>query len=82
MSGFTYVYILESERHPETFYTGLAGDLRDRLRRHNAGQVPHTAKSRPWRLRSAIAFRDRTRAAAFERYLKSGSGRSFAKRHL
>jgi hypothetical protein len=29
-----------------------------------------------------IEFRDQARALAFERYLKSGSGRAFAKRHF
>jgi hypothetical protein len=33
-------------------------------------------------IRSATAFRDRNRALAFERYLKSGSGRAFLHRHL
>lgn len=51
--------------------------MRQRLREHNAGKVPHTAKFKPWIIRSATAFRDRSRAMAFERYLKSGSGRAF-----
>jgi hypothetical protein len=32
--------------------------------------VAHTAKFRPWRIKTAIAFRDRAKAAAFEIYLK------------
>jgi hypothetical protein len=40
---FVYVYILQSQSDPEHFYTGLTDDLRDRLRRHNAGEVPHTS---------------------------------------
>jgi hypothetical protein len=38
---FTYVYILQSEAGLARFYTGLTDDLKDRLRRHNAGEVPH-----------------------------------------
>ena len=51
-------------------------------RRHNAGEVSHTAKFAPWRIKTAIAFIDRKRAAEFERYLKTASGRAFAKRHF
>jgi putative endonuclease len=81
MSMF-YVYILQSEREPAQFYTGLADDLRARLAEHNAGKSVHTSKYRPWALVNYTAFPDRAKAAAFERYLKSGSGRAFAARHL
>ena len=80
--SFHYVYILESVANPEHFYVGLAEDLHDRLRKHNAGGVPQTSKFKPWVIKTAIAFRDRDRASAFERYLKSGSGRAFARKHL
>ena len=79
---FCYVYILQSQGQPEHFYVGLADDLRERLRRHNGGEVAHTAKFRPWRIKTATAFTDRERAAAFERYLKTASGRAFAKKRL
>jgi putative endonuclease len=82
MAKFFYIYILQSERDAERFYTGLTDDLRKRLRTHNAGRVLHTAKWRPWRLKAYIAFSDRSRAAQFERYLKSASGRGFTKKHL
>lgn len=79
---FHYVYILRSELFPDTFYTGRTEDLRSRLRKHNAGEVPYTSRFKPWRLQTAIAFTDMGRAIAFERYLKSGSGRAFARKHL
>jgi predicted GIY-YIG superfamily endonuclease len=80
---FAYVYILESlQPEHEAFYVGLTEDLTSRLAKHNRGEVPHTAKHRPWRIKTALAFRDRDRAAAFERYLKSASGRAFAKKRL
>ncbi len=79
---FFYVYILQNEQDKSRFYTGLAEDLRARLARHNAGEVPHTAKFRPWRIKTAIAFTDELRAARFEKYLKSASGRAFAKKRL
>ena len=75
-----YVYILQSLSHPGQFYMGLSDDPQRRLGTHNAGQSLHTAKFKPWRLISAHWFDNPEVAAAFERYLKSGSGRGFAKR--
>jgi predicted GIY-YIG superfamily endonuclease len=49
---------------------------------HNAGGSPHTARFKPWKLLVSIEFPDQSTAARFERYLKSGSGRAFAKRHF
>ncbi len=82
MSGFCYVYMLQSEIQPDRHYIGLTDDLRARLAVHNKGSVPHTGKFRPWRIKTAVAFTDRPRAAAFERYLKTASGRAFAKKHF
>lgn len=82
MSTFHYVYTLESLARAGELYTGQTSDLRRRLAEHNASRVPHTSKFRPWTIRSATAFRDRDRALAFERYLKTGSGRAFLHRHL
>jgi putative endonuclease len=78
----TYGYVLRSISNPEHYYVGITGDLRARLKKHNAGEVPHTAKHRPWRIKTYLAFEDEARAIAFEKYLKSGSGRAFAKTHL
>lgn len=78
---YHYVYILESVEGNH-FYVGLTDNLQARLRKHNAGEVPHTSKFKPWKMKNAIAFRDRERAYAFERYLKTGSGRAFAQKHL
>lgn len=77
-----YVYILQSVADTERFYTGITDDLRARLSKHNSGSVAHTAKYRPWRVKSYVAFADQARAFAFEKYLKSGSGRAFAKARL
>jgi predicted GIY-YIG superfamily endonuclease len=77
-----YVYLFESIDHPDESYVGLTDDLRTRLAAHNAGQSPHTAKFKPWRLVTYVAFSDDAKAVAFERYLKSASGRAFAKKRL
>ncbi len=77
-----YVYLLQSNTHPSERYIGLTSDLKVRLAKHNEGGVPHTSKFRPWRLQTYVAFTSREDAARFEIYLKSGSGRGFANRHL
>ena len=77
-----YVYILQSIDSPEQFYTGLCKDVAARLSNHNAGQSPHKSKFKPWRLLSYHYFDRPGTAAAFERYLKSGSGRAFAAKRL
>ena len=77
-----YVYILQSEASEEHFYVGLTDDVLARLAAHNTGRVTHTSKFVPWRLKNVVGFADENRAIAFERYLKSGSGRAFAKKHF
>ena len=82
MGKFFYVYTLESLAVPGRFYVGFTEELGARLRKHNDGGVPHTAKYRPWRIKTAVTFSDRARAMDFERYLKSPAGRAFAKKRL
>jgi putative endonuclease len=82
MNGFHYVYVLQSLSSPNQIYTGMTGDLKQRLSEHNSGRVPHTSKFGPWEIRAATAFNNEHRAIAFERYLKSGSGRAFLHRHF
>jgi len=77
-----YVYLLQSVGHPRQRYIGLTSDVEARLEAHNAGQSTHTSKYRPWKLCVALAFADEGKARAFEAYLKTGSGWSFAKRHF
>ena len=77
-----YVYLIRSVSHPDQRYVGLTSDLQERLKAHNEGRSPHTSKYRPWELVAYVAFAEETKALEFERYLKSGSGRAFANRHL
>jgi predicted GIY-YIG superfamily endonuclease len=79
---FYYVYILQSDSNPDRHYIGFTKDLASRLKSHNSGQCCFTSRHRPWHIRTAIAFTDRRLALKFERYLKSASGRAFAKKHL
>jgi putative endonuclease len=78
----TIVYVLKNESDPPRYYTGLTSHLAGRLAAHNAGRVPHTADGKPWIVDVVVEFADERRAIALEKYLKSGSGGAFAKRHL
>ena len=82
MSYVFTVYVLQSLVDPQRFYVGFCIDLPARLREHNAGESKHTAKFKPWKAIVSIAFESKTKAEAFERYLKSGSGREFCRRHF
>jgi len=86
MSVMHYVYILQSPKFPDKYYTGCTHDVEERLKRHNAGksdsQSHHTSLYGPWKLIVQIGFEDKTKAFSFEKYLKSGSGRAFSKKHF
>jgi putative endonuclease len=76
------VYVLKNHGHPPRYYTGVTADVRSRLAAHDTGRCRHTASARPWEVDLVIEFADEERAVRFERYLKSGSGVAFSKRHL
>jgi len=75
-----YVYILLCA--DDCPYTGFSEDLKERINRHTCGYVPATKSRLPVKLVFYCAFTDKYKALAFEKYLKSGSGRAFMKRHL
>ena len=75
-----FVYILKcSDGKP---YTGCTENLEERLGRRNNGYVPATENRRPVQLITHIVFSNKYKAFEFERYLKSGSGRAFLKKHF
>ncbi|MDC0325559.1 GIY-YIG nuclease family protein, partial [bacterium] len=57
-------------------------DLKERLMRHNRGEVQSTSLNKPWKIQTAIAFSESNKAVEFEKYLKSASGRAFAKKRF
>lgn len=77
-----YVYVLQSAAEPACHYVGLTTDPDRRLHEHNTGKSIHTNKHKPWKFSVCIGFSDPAKALRFERYLKSGSGRAFARRHF
>ena len=76
------VYIIQSKADPARFYTGITHDVDARLDWHNRGPCGCTVHHRPWSLVVAMTFASEKAARQFERYLKSGSGRAFSKRHF
>ena len=74
--------MLRSIPNPDQTYVGFTNDLETRLEAHNHSQSPHTAKYKPWNLITYHPFKDRTKALSFEKYLKSHSGKAFAKKRL
>lgn len=78
----TYVYIIRSISHPNQRYFGIASDLSERLREHNLGRSLHTSNFKPWKIETYLAFSDKRKAIAFERYLKTGAGWAFSLKRL
>lgn len=76
------VYIIRSLKDPERQYTGRTADMASRLASHNAGESPRTARHVPWQVVVLVQFLDEGRAADFERFLKSTSGRTFVRQYF
>lgn len=74
------VYILKC--NDGTHYTGCTNNLDDRILRHEKGSIYYTSSRLPVELVFYCAFKEKHKAFFFEKYLKSGSGKSFAKRRL
>ena len=77
---FYSVYTLKCSDN--TFYTGCTHDLDERIKRHQQGRVKSTAYRLPVDLITFTCFKDRYKAYFYEKYLKSGSGRAYLKKHL
>ena len=82
LSPMHYVYLIESVHDCHRHYVGQTHDLKARLHGPNSGDRMHTARYRPWHLVCYLGFADEVKALAFEHYLKSGSGKTFLKRHF
>ena len=57
-------------------------NMEDRLMRHRAGNIVYTSSRLPVEVVHMSIFYDKYKAYEFEIYLKSGSGRAFAKKRL
>jgi len=76
------MYFVYSLKCKDGYYVGCCDDLSKRLERHEKGYVPATADRRPVELEFYFAIADKCKAFEFEKYLKTGSGRQFTKKHL
>ena len=69
------VYVLVDSRGRR--YTGHTSDLARRLAEHNSGCCKTTKVSNRWFVTHTEEFESRSEAMKRERWLKSGTGRSF-----
>ncbi len=74
-----YVYSLKCK---DGYYIGYTKDLKNRFKRHKSGGSIATRDRRPLSLDFYFATADKHKALKLEKYLKSGSGRAFTKKHL
>ena len=75
-----YVYILELQNGD--YYTGYTQDLKKRLKKHSEGSTKTTKRIPPEELAFYAAFKTKTNAIVFEKYLKSSSGFAFRNKRL
>lgn len=75
-----YVYLLHCA--DQKTYVGCTSDLKVRIEQHKLGRVEATRSRLPVTLVYYSAFTDKYKSYQFEKYLKSGSGRAFMKKHL
>jgi len=74
------VYLLQCS--DGTIYTGCTNDLKDRLHRHGKREINYTSSRLPVKLVTYITFSNKYKEDDFEKYLKSGSGKAFAKKRF
>ncbi len=77
-----YVYIIKSISTPERIYIGFSADVKQRIKDHNAGKSKYTAHYCPWKVLWVGTFEEEQTARAFEKYLKTASGKAFMRKRL
>ena len=80
MENIWYVYILRCSNGSP--YVGFTSDIDRRIKEHNHKKIHYTKDKTPVSLICFTGFIDKYKALDYERYLKSGSGISFRRRHL
>lgn len=75
-----YVYILK-EVDKDHYYTGSTNNLKRRLNEHHRN-LNISTRGRKWELHCYFTLKERVVCSNFEKYLKSGSGRAFSKKHF
>lgn len=77
-----FIYILKALNFPDKIYVGYTLNIIDRLDVHNNGGSVYTKDFKPWELVWHCQFKDKIQALAFEKYLKSHSGRAFMQKRI
>ncbi len=77
-----FVYILRSIPNPKKTYVGFTTRLDERLDEHNEESQIYSRRYAPWERVTYVAFSAREPALAFERHLKTPSGKAFIQKHL
>ena len=72
------VYILFSDQSNK-HYTGFSSNLDERVLSHNELGKDWTAKYKPWKLMYTKHFLTKSEALAFNKWLKTWTGRDFIK---
>lgn len=75
-----YVYALRSTKR-NYIYVGLTKDVSRRFGEHQSGKSRTTAPYRPFEVVLVEEFPDRASARKREKYLKSGVGKEYIKKH-
>ena len=75
-----FVYVIRSDSHRRC-YVGLGLNVEARLKEHNAGKTRSTRPYRPWGLVTWFERESLKEARALEKWLKSGVGKEYIKRH-
>lgn len=78
--SFFYVYVLQLTNGD--FYVGRSDNLKRRIGEHLRGEDITTSKFLPLKLVTYLAFDTKTKAVKFEKYLKTGSGIAFRRKHF
>lgn len=78
---FHFVYVLESEID-NSWYIGYTTDPTRRLKDHNTSKNASTKAKKPWNILYFEAYRSKQDALGREKFLKSGSGRTYLKKQM
>lgn len=81
MKSKWYTYLIRSLKDG-SIYTGVTQNLTHRIYEHNNKLTGFTKSKAPWILIWYCVFSNQTKAEEFEKYLKSGTVRAFANKHL
>ena len=76
-----HLYVIESLTD-QIWYTGIAKNITNRLKEHNAGKNRFTKGHRPWKIIYSEEHPDWQSARQREKYMKSAAGKRWLKKYL